>query len=362
MNRGARMPAERTAQRFRLQALACEALGSPLYSGLLNHAAGDLLSGGPTAAALEAHLDDPGRTALALRMLGGVHALVLTGRASELAAFYPSAGGTADAGPGAWRAWPAMRAVLADQRDEVKAWLGHPPQTNEVGRGAALVGALCHLAAQANCPVRLIEVGASAGLNLRADHFRITGRGVSVGPASSPVQMPDAWLGSLPPAREISIVERTGGDLAPIDPVSEAGRLRLSAYVWADQVARFQRLRGACDLAAEIPAVMRTEPASATVAGIKLEPGTWTVLWHSIMRQYLDQEQNAALDAGVARLGAEATGSARFAHISLELVKGTADTPIELVTWPGGVRRRLGTASPHGLPVVFETHPSARSW
>src|ERR1700691_4513108 len=134
----AQAPMERTAQRFTLQALACEALGSPLYAGLLRHAADDLLAGGPTAQVLDGHFDDPGRTALALRMLGGVHALVLTGQASELARFYPSAGGTADAGPGADLAWPAMREVLAAQRDEVRSWLSHPPQDHEVRRGAAV--------------------------------------------------------------------------------------------------------------------------------------------------------------------------------------------------------------------------------
>jgi hypothetical protein len=336
-----------------LQALACEALGSPLYAGLLNHAAEDLLAGGPTAAVLGEHVDDPGRTALALRMLGGVHALVLEGRAGELARFYPSAGGRVAAGSGSDHAWPAMRAVLQEQADYVRSWLGHPPQTNEVGRGAALAGALCRLAAEADRPIRLVEIGASAGLNLRADYFRITGAGVSFGPEDSPVQMPGAWLGTMPPPGKPDIIERTGGDLAPVDPVSEAGRLRLSAFVWADQLARFQRLRGACDLAAKIPAVMRAEPASETLAGITLQPGTWTVLWHSIMRQYLDREQNAALDAGVVTLGQRATSEARFAHVSLELVKGTQEAPVELVTWPGGKRRRLGTASPHGIPVQW---------
>ncbi len=353
MDQATQTPVERTAQRFRWQAVACEALGSPLYAGLLNHAAEDLRSGGPTRAVLEGHLDDPGRTALALRMLGGVHALVLTGRAAELAAYYPSAGGKADAGPGAELAWPAMRKVLADQGDDVRAWLGHPPQTNEVGRGAALAGALCQLVVEVDHPIRLIEIGASAGLNLRADQFRITGEGASFGPADSPVQMPGAWLGRVPVAAPVRIVERTGGDLAPVDPVSEAGRLRLSAYVWADQLGRFQRLRGACDLAARIPAVLRTEPASETIARIRPEPGTWTVLWHSIMRQYLDAEQNAALDAGVAAIGEQATDSARFAHVSLELIMATQDTPVELTTWPGGIRRRLGTAPPHGIPVAW---------
>jgi hypothetical protein len=98
---------------------------------------------------------------------------------------------------------------------------------------------------------------------------------------------------------------------------------------------------------------MRVEPASQTISGTTLEPGTWTVVWHSIMRQYLSQEQKEAIDAGLEALGAQASTSARFAHVSLELVRGVADTPVELVTWPGGVSRRLGTAPAHGLPVTW---------
>lgn len=346
-------PEQRTARLFGIQAAACDQLGSPLYAGLLRLAADDLVAGGPTAAVLAGHLADPGRSALALRMLGGAHALALTGRAGELASFYPSAGGTADAGPGASLAWPALRRVLSEHREEVRDWLAGPPQTNEVGRGAALAGALCHLVAEADYPVRLVEIGASAGLNLRADQFWISGAGVSYGDPSSPVQMPDCWLGQAPPVRPVEVISRTGGDLMPVDPTSAAGRLRLSAYVWPDQVARMRRLRGALELAGRIPADLRTEPASATIAGMSLRPGTWTVLWHSIMLQYLDDAQQRELAAGIAAIGAAATQTARFAHVSLELVRGTADTPVQLVTWPGEVRRQLGTAPPHGIPVTW---------
>jgi hypothetical protein len=346
---------ERTAQRFEFQAAACQALGSSLYAGLLNQTAADLRAGGPAVAVLDGHLAAPGRGALALRMLGGIHALVLTGRAPELAKFYPSVGGQADPGPNAELAWPAMRRVLIEHQDEVRSWLGHPPQTNEVGRGAALVGALCRLAAEASYPIRLVEIGASAGLNLRADKFRITGADVAYGESSSPVQIIDGWLGDVPAVRPIEVVSRVGGDLAPVDPVSDSGRLRLIAYVWADQVKRLDRLRGACQLAAEVPAEMRTEPASETIGGTTLEPGTWTVLWHSIMRQYLSEEQKDAVDEGIEALGAQATTSARFAHVSLELVRGTADTPVDVVTWPGRVSRRLGSAPPHGVPVTWSS-------
>jgi hypothetical protein len=40
-----------------------------------------------------------------------------------------------------------------------------------VGRSAALIGALLILVQRFPLPVRLFEIGASAGLNLRADHY-----------------------------------------------------------------------------------------------------------------------------------------------------------------------------------------------
>ena len=340
-----------TARWFGFQAHACEQLGSALYAGLLRRAAADLLAGGPTARLLDGHRDGPG--ALSLRMLGGVHALVLAGRAPELARFYPSAGGTADPGPGAERAWPALLGVLETRGAEVRAWLGRPPQTNDVGRGAALAGALRYLAAEADLPIRLTEIGASAGLNLRADHFRITGPGADAGPPDSPVQLAAAWAGPPPPPAPVRVVSRTGGDLAPIDPATDDGKLRLAAYVWPDQADRMQRLRGALDLAERIPADLRAEPASATIAALHLEPGTWTVLWHSIMCHYLDDQESAAMAAGIAALAAAATPQARFARITLELTRDSLGTPVELTTWPGGSRRRLGTAPPHGIPVTW---------
>jgi hypothetical protein len=165
--------------------------------------------------------------------------------------------------------------------------------------------------------------------------------------------MNDAWRGKPPPVRDIRVISRTGGDLAPVDAISDKGRLLLSAYVWADQVDRLERLRGACDLAARIPADIRQESASQTIAGLELEPGTWTVLWHSIFQQYLDAEQIREMAAGVARLGNSATESARFAHVTLELAKPGPDTPVEVTTWPGGACRVIGTALPHGIPVTW---------
>ena len=62
----AETPASRAARRLRRQGTACRQLSSPLYADLLEHAAEDLLAGGPTADVLDGHLDDPWRSALAL--------------------------------------------------------------------------------------------------------------------------------------------------------------------------------------------------------------------------------------------------------------------------------------------------------
>jgi hypothetical protein len=348
--------AEATARRVRRQAVACRELGSPLYAGLLDHAADDLLACGPVAAVLDGYLDAPWRSALALRMLGGVHALVLTEQAPELATFYPSADGTADPGPGAVHAWAALRRVLAAQRDAVRGWLDRPPQTNEVGRAAALLGGLRHIGAQARLPIRLVEIGASAGLNLRADRFCVAGEAGTYGDPSSPVTLAGAWQGTPPPEGPVEVAERTGGDRSPIDPTTDAGRLALAAYVWPDQRERMDRLRGALTVAAALPADLRRELASDTLERAGLADGTWTVLWHSIVRQYLDDEQRVAVSDGIRALGAAATASARFAWLSLEPHRRTANGEclVSLTTWPGATQRVLGSAPPHGLPVTWQ--------
>ena len=109
------MSIEHTIAVFERQATACAELGSPLYAALLRHAATDIRDGGPCAAAVAGHEDVAGPQAVALRLMGGVHALVLTGRAPALAVHYPSAGGHHSWGirRSAWRSCPATLAVSA---------------------------------------------------------------------------------------------------------------------------------------------------------------------------------------------------------------------------------------------------------
>src|ERR1700712_243925 len=150
----------RADEAFRQQAIACGKLGSPMYAGLLDRLAGDTEAGGPTARVLAGHEDDPGPSAVALRLAGSVHRLVLQRRAGALAAFYPSVGGTWEPEQGT----EAVLGLLEREREAVREWLDRPPQTNEVGRSAALMGGLLHLDESERLPVRLFEIGSSGGL------------------------------------------------------------------------------------------------------------------------------------------------------------------------------------------------------
>jgi hypothetical protein len=195
-----------------------------------------------------------------------------------------------------------------------------------------------------------VEVGASAGLNLRADRFCVPGDSGRYGDPDSPVSLSHGWQSAVPPAGRLEVISRTGGDLAPIDPASPQGRLTLTAYVWPDQADRLARLRGAFAVAEQVPAELRAESATQTLARTELAEGTWTVLWHSIFRQYLNEAQRTELADGVATLGSAATPTARFAYLYLEQSRA-GGCPVTLTTWPGGRSEVLGSASPHGIPV-----------
>lgn len=325
-----------------------------MYGDLLARVADDVEAGGVFATILAGHENTSGRMALALRLLGGLHRLALGGRVAALRQWYPSTGGqwNADA------AWPDLVLAATEHADDLRDALDQPPQTNEVGRSAALIGGLLLLGRHFDLPARLFEIGCSAGLNLRADHYRYRHQCGDWGPAGSPVTVDDAWRGQLPPPAQLHIVERQGFDIAPLDATSPEGELTLLSYVWPDQQARLDRLRGAIDIAHRIPAQLHCRNAIDAVADLDVAAGTLTVLWHSIMWQYLSVSEQETLTAEIDALGARATPDAPFAHLTLEPHRRTPDAAVEFVVrarcWPGSEDRLLGACSPHGPPVTWE--------
>lgn len=341
---------------IRDQAEACAQLGSPLYAQLLRRVADNVAAGGVCADVLRGHEQDPGPSALALRLLASVHRFVLAGEAPELALYYPSVGG--DWHPRA--GWRAFSELLADRGDDVRALLDQPPQTNEVGRAAALMGGLLDIGVTVRLPVRLFEIGASGGLNLRPDkYFYFDNGGWGYGVEESRVQLTGAWRGRrLLPWDQIEVVERLGSDVQPVDVRSEQGRLMLMSYIWPDQIERLERLQDAFEVAAEVPAEVRRADAVSFVRDLQLVDGTLSVLWHSVVCQYLSRDDRAAVTERVAELGAAATSGRPFAHLCLEPGRRTPDSEHEFLVvlelWPPGGRRILGSAHPHGIPTTWE--------
>lgn len=346
---------------LRWQSERCAEMGSPLYAELLSRVADDATAGGPAAAVLADHVDRPGPDAVGLRLMGAVHRVVLEGRAPELAAHYPSAATAPVPGDPA-AAWPALRAVLAEHREELAAGLDRAPQTNEIGRAAALWPAVLLAAAEhPGLPLRLVELGASAGLLLRADGVHYRGGGVTWGEAGSPVRLdsawpaPPPWWGRLP--GHVDVAGRLGADLHPVDPISRDGALALQSYVWADQVDRLARLRGALVLAARVPATVVHRSAVEVLEAVELTEGQVTVVQHSVFWQYVGEDERARLEARLAALGDGATASAPLAHVSLEPRRRAPGEghrfTVQLRTWPagGGAVRDLGEAGGHGPPV-----------
>ena len=329
-----------------------------MYAELLSRVVDDLGQGGTSASVLAGHEDDPGPSTLGLRLLGSVHRLVLQRRAAELAVYYPSVGGTWDVDGG----WPAFRRLLAEQPDAVREWLDRPPQTNEVGRAGALVGGLLHLDDELRLPVRLFEIGASGGLNLLADWFRLVdAAGSTHGDPAAAVLLDDAWRGRpLLPWPELRFVERVGCDVRPVDARSTEGRLTLTAYVWPDQPGRLKRLRNAFDLAQREPYEIRRQGAADFADALELCEGTTTVLWHSVMWQYLRRDEQTAVSARIAALGEQATRKMPFVHLFLEPTRRTPGGPHEFLvvieSWPRestGELRILGSSVGHGLPTTW---------
>ena len=340
--------------RLRLQAGHCLRLGSPLYAGLLQRAADDAEAGGPTATVLRGHEDDPADSMLALRLMGAVHRRVLEGQLPELEPFYLPSGGSNDRiaskSPTAVAdgAWPAFRKALANDREALRQLLDRPVQTNEVGRCAALLPSFLAIAAETDLPLRLLEVGSSAGLNLRWDRYRYEAGGFSWGDPKSPVRLRFELEGEMPESTEVALAERRGCDRCPVDPATEEGRLTLLSYLWPDQANRVARVKAALRLAGELPVDIDRAGAAEWIGPRLAEArrGVATVVFHSIVMQYLPQEERDEFRHLVEEAGATAEPCAPLAWLRMEPAGERAE--VRLTLWPGGAERLLARVTYHG--------------
>jgi hypothetical protein len=301
---------------LRIQAKGCLVLGSPFYGALLESAADDLASEGPVWKLLADFQTEPESSALALRFMAAVHRLVLQDRLPALAPHYPSVGGDGDAAI----AWPLFRDALQEHRAEIGQVVARGCQTNEVGRSAALLGGFLEVAHRTHLPLRILEIGASAGLNLRWDRYRYEAGEIGWGDEHSPVRFVHFFEVPPPLDRSAEVIERKGCDLVPIDPTSEDGALSLRSFVWADQLGRLSRLDGAIEIAKQVPvSVVPLDAARFLEQELHApRPGMATVVYHSVFIQYPTEELRSRIAAVIGAAVSNATRDAPVFHLAME--------------------------------------------
>lgn len=338
----------------------CELTGAPFYVALLQSMIDDVEGGGWWWTRLAPFAAEPFDTVRPLRVLGVVHRAVLLGQEPALAAHYPSVGGDGDAAA----AWPLLTAWAQAHPSQLDEALDRPVQTNEVYRSVALVGGFAEIARRTGLPLALFEVGSSGGLNLRVDGYwyearTASGDVVSWGDPTAAVRFDDGvYEGGVPPlGPHLRIVERRGVDRFPIDASTPEGAATLLGFVWPGHDVRFAALRAALDVAARRPVVIDRADAAPWVAErlATTRPGVATVVYHSVVWQYLPDATRHAMVAALEAAGARATPDAPVAWLRLE-PQPEDRPPIELVLtlWPGGDTVRLATAGMHRQPVVWE--------
>jgi hypothetical protein len=249
-------------------------------------------------------------------------------------------------------------------------------QTNDCGRSALIGPALTWLAAGMTGPFSLVDVGASAGLNLLCDQFRIDyGAHGATGPAESAVRISCQILAGSPPiaATLPPIAERVGIDRSPMDVTDPDDARWLLACVWPD-TGRLERTAASIRLAQSdpprvvagdandaLPGVLAALPDSSVAVLIT----TWAFAYLSIearqeFMELLDQESHRRR---IAWISAEGAGTVpTFADRALpDDDRGTSDV-LGAIVFDRGERQShfLAYVQEHGGWIDWRAAPRGR--
>jgi hypothetical protein len=223
-------------------------------------------------------------------------------------AYYPNRGGVTDVGA----VVPAFFDFLTGHVETVREHMRAGVQTNDVTRAAPLSAAMNHVALATGLPLRLLEVGSSAGLNLLLDKYFVESTTRSWGPDDSPLRLTGQFESGDPEVADLRVAERRGCDLNPLDVHDEGSADLLRSFVWPEHVERASRLDAALRVARSSPRVtIDASPATPWVAehAANLPDGLATVIYHSIVLPYFDSGERDRFAAAVRAAGERARES-----------------------------------------------------
>jgi hypothetical protein len=328
------------------QADICGRMGSPFMERLLGLLAADWPQDsklGQKLAGFEGDVGPAGHS-LPLRIAGGLHALVLNNTAPALAGVYPPHQPSDE----------ALRATVLDALSMHERflldWIDSPPQTNEVRRSAALIAGARVALRHFDLPIRLSELGASAGLNMMWDHYALEIGGERFGPNVPAVLLTPEWEGAVPPHANVVIADRAGVDLNPLDASRGDHLLRLMAYLWADQPERLQITRAAASVQTQMPA--RGDAIDWLATRLSAAPqGRLHLIQNTVAWQYFPAASQARGRALIEAAGTQARANRPLAWLSMESdgpATGQRGAALTLRLWPGNLTLDLGRADFHG--------------
>jgi hypothetical protein len=302
---------------FQAQALQCEGR-SLLYVELCRRFAED--------AAVAAIVGEELGWDVPLRLLGGLHYLVLGGEAR-------------------WddpleRHAPFLREFVRTQR----------VQTNEVQRSWVLLPGFLRAAELLGAEeLDVVELGPSAGLNLVWDRYRYIYEAGEWGPVDAPLRLSGRERTTVPErllARVPRVQRRVGIDVAPVDVTTNEGARLLESFVWAGQEERVARLRRAIEVVrANPPELVRGEIGEELPRVLRNRP---TIVFQTAVFGYVD-------DRTVQSVRATLSDPRRpIAFVSAG--GGRSDEPAwgMRIFRPGREREFLGHADFHGAWLDYE--------
>ncbi|MCG3140222.1 MAG: hypothetical protein HDKAJFGB_01268 [Anaerolineae bacterium] len=288
-------------------------------------------------------------------LFGAVHYLLLRATDDPLKNFFPDLARKPNRQDDPF---PIFRAFCLENADALAQLISsRRVQTNKVARCALFLPAFEWIARRvAYKPFALLEVGASAGLNLNWDRYAYAyGDGVFCGDADATVVLPSAVRGARPPLPQAfpRVQTRAGIDLNPMDVFDDDAMLWLRALVWPEQRDRAERLRRAIALAREFPPRVEQGDARTQVAAWAraIPPDTPIVLFHSFV---LNQVDAAAREQYYAQLR------------GLDVERVWFDVAVEPQTWPArlsvttrATQTTLALCDHHGRWLEWIEHAAA---
>jgi hypothetical protein len=275
-------------------------------------------------------------------LMAATHLLVLKDPGLPFARFFASVRDDPEPPEGAAAEYAAF---CAEHRDELVRLLRERlVQTNVPARGSAVRLAMHEVGRRVGGPVTFLEIGPSAGIQLRFDRWAVETGGRRFGPRDAPLTLSPEWrsaepppdLDDLPPVRE-----RLGIDLHPVDATDPEQRLWLQALVWPEHRERFAELATALDAVAADPPTILQGDAIELLPRLELPDDLPLVVFHAMVRIHVPADRLDAFDAALAALGERR----RLLHVSLE---PAGSSPLLALRDSRGADRDLARVEGHG--------------